>query len=67
MFGLNEEQMDILAKWYNMNCEKANNLFFNCSRDMDRGTLTEILRINYFDAINMAVNDFVVNVLAKGK
>ena len=59
--------MSVLTKWYNANTWKASNLFFNCSRDMDKGTLIEIFRINYFDAINLAVNDFITNVLAKGK
>ena len=67
MLGLNEEQMSVLTKWYNANTWKASNLFFNCTRDIDRNVLLEIRNINNFDAINMAVNDFVVNVLAKGK
>ena len=65
--GLNENQRSILTNWYNENVGKANDILFDCEMDMDENILLKMFRINYFDKINLAINDFVVNVLAKGK
>ena len=67
LFGLNEQQRKILTKWYNENPDIANDLFFDCEMDLDDGILSALIKINYFDTLNSAVNDFIVNVLAKGK
>jgi hypothetical protein len=65
--GLNENQRSILTRWYNENVEKANDILFDCEMDIEEYILLKVCRINHFDTIDLAINNFIVNVLAKGK
>jgi hypothetical protein len=65
--GLNENQRSILTNWYNENVGKANDILFDCEMGMEEDILLKVCSINPFDTIDLAINNFIVNVLAKGK
>ena len=64
---LSDKQRNLLVEWYNNNFEKANDMFFDCETFIDNKTFLKILNINRFDNICLAINDFIINVLSKGK
>ena len=64
---LSGKQKEILTKWYNDNAEHIDEFTFECEMDLDEEVFLSICKINYFDTISLAINDFVINTLAKGK
>ena len=64
---LNKEQIELIVKWHDLNFESIDDFSFECEDEFTEDFLSKIYEINYFKAINLAINDFIVNVLIKGK
>ncbi len=64
--NLNSTQKDMLIRWYEKNFDSIDEFSFECGADFEEDFLLQLYKKNYFDTINFAINDFIVNVLAKG-
>lgn len=64
--NLNNAQKDMLIKWYEENVDSMDEFSFECEVDFEEDFLLRLHEKNYFNTINSAINDFIVNVLAKG-
>ena len=66
MENLNSTQKNMLIKWYEENFDSLDEFSFECETDFEESFLLQLHKNNYFNTINFAINDFIVNVLAKG-
>ena len=66
LIGLNNSQKSILNQWYDRNFDVLDEFSFECETDLEEDILLKIYELNYFKTINLAINDFILNVLARG-
>ena len=65
--NLNNAQKEMLINWYETNFDSLDDFSFECETDFEGHFLLQIYEKNYFNKIDSAINDYIINILAKGK